>query len=193
MQTKQLSRKLKSSRKADARNSSATSHIPRDRPYILPEQTIPAAKFSQAAVQTITNIPTSVTAKISQVVQTSRTSRSSVPTKSSQAVQTSQPYPRIIKDSPSKYTHVEPPPKKLRHSRFWAMDGSVVIDVHNTLFKLHRSRLTQQSDYFKNLFHDDSARGDQARRIEDGCPIYTVDCMSVTDFVQLLTSMDDAM
>ncbi|EJF57029.1 hypothetical protein DICSQDRAFT_140700 [Dichomitus squalens LYAD-421 SS1] len=42
-----------------------------------------------------------------------------------------------------------------RSANFWHLDGSVVVQVHNTLFRLHRSRLTQQSAFFADLFAGD--------------------------------------
>ncbi len=42
-----------------------------------------------------------------------------------------------------------------RSANFWHLDGSVVVQVQNTLFRLHRSRLMQQSDYFSALFSGD--------------------------------------
>lgn len=42
-----------------------------------------------------------------------------------------------------------------RSENFWHLDGSVVVQVQNTLFRLHRSRLTQQSEYFAALQNGD--------------------------------------
>jgi len=41
-----------------------------------------------------------------------------------------------------------------RHETFWHLDGSVVLCIDETMFKLHRSRLVQQSQYFAELFYE---------------------------------------
>ncbi|KAI0672001.1 hypothetical protein C8Q78DRAFT_1024417 [Trametes maxima] len=46
-----------------------------------------------------------------------------------------------------------------RNETFWHLDGSVVVQVQNTLFRLHRSRLSQHSTYFAALFRKSDGRG----------------------------------
>ncbi|VDC03650.1 unnamed protein product [Peniophora sp. CBMAI 1063] len=38
------------------------------------------------------------------------------------------------------------------HERFWFDDGSVVVQVEDVLFRLHKSLLSAQSSYFRDLF-----------------------------------------
>ncbi|KAH9885852.1 hypothetical protein C8Q73DRAFT_298226 [Cubamyces lactineus] len=79
------------------------------------------------------------------------------------------------------------PPRK-RSTNFWHLDGSVVIQVQNTLFRLHRSRLAQQSDYFAKLFQNND--GSVEQDVVDSCPVYVVNGVSVLDFERLLTAQD---
>ena len=104
------------------------------------------------------------------------------------------------------------PPRK-RSASFWHLDGSVVVQVQNTLFRLHRSRLAQQSDYFAKLFQNNDGRcvividaGCPLQRtdrffdhasvqqdIVDSCPVYVAKGVSVLDFERLLTAQDAGM
>ncbi|KAI0943729.1 hypothetical protein AcW1_002820 [Taiwanofungus camphoratus] len=90
-----------------------------------------------------------------------------------------------------------------RHPTFWHLDGSVVLQVHKTLFKLHRSRLVQQSEYFAALFSgtrrgqatdeedlEGETNGIVQGEIIDSCPVYKITTVSVEDFVSLLTALD---
>lgn len=105
-----------------------------------------------------------------------------------------------------------------RHQTFWHLDGSVVILIERTLFKLHRSRLAQQSEYFAELFHsatrdgkrkiltvysDDEADGTKVDEntekngdglIEgetvDSCPVYRITKVSVNDFEAVLKALE---
>ncbi|KAJ8456547.1 hypothetical protein ONZ51_g12060 [Trametes cubensis] len=79
------------------------------------------------------------------------------------------------------------PPRK-RSANFWHLDGSVVVQVQNTLFRLHRSRLAQQSDYFAKLFQNND--GSVQQDIVDSCPVYVAKGVSVLDFERLLTAQD---
>ncbi|TFK85399.1 hypothetical protein K466DRAFT_494802 [Polyporus arcularius HHB13444] len=89
-----------------------------------------------------------------------------------------------------------------RSANFWHLDGSVVVQVQNTLFRLHRSRLMQQSDYFSALFSGNNERcvsvslaarasisGEEAD-VVDSCPVYVARGVSVLDFERLLTALD---
>ncbi|KAI0363510.1 hypothetical protein BV20DRAFT_958139 [Pilatotrama ljubarskyi] len=91
----------------------------------------------------------------------------------------------------------KPAPVRKRSENFWHLDGSVVLQVQNTLFRLHRSRLTQQSAYFVSLFQNrgDGSRDSPAtvgveRDMVDSCPVYVVKGVSVLDFERLLTALD---
>ncbi|KAI0767856.1 hypothetical protein C8Q74DRAFT_984974 [Fomes fomentarius] len=126
-----------------------------------------------------------------------------------------QPLPRPVPLTPSHHTpaSVHPPSTfkpngrikdkgkqnaitRKRSENFWHLDGSVVVQVQNTLFRLHRSRLTSQSDYFSALFRADraslSTSSDSAEEpdVVDSCPLYVAKGVSVLDFERLLTALD---
>ncbi|KDQ13248.1 hypothetical protein BOTBODRAFT_175846 [Botryobasidium botryosum FD-172 SS1] len=64
--------------------------------------------------------------------------------------------------------------RKLRskHPKFWYGDGSVVIRVEHTIFRLHLSTLKSKSEFFSNLF----ARKDGTGTEEvEGCPLFDLD------------------
>ena len=68
-----------------------------------------------------------------------------------------------------------------KHDKFWHLDGNIVINIANTHFKLHRSRLAEQSQYFSGIFElNDGVE------FLDGRPVYTVTSVSVKDFEILL-------
>ncbi|KAI0684312.1 hypothetical protein C8Q76DRAFT_636454, partial [Earliella scabrosa] len=89
-----------------------------------------------------------------------------------------------------------------RNENFWHLDGSVVVQVQNTLFRLHRSRLAQQSEYFSAQFSaassfclSNSRRTSAGTRTDeedvvDRCPVYVAKGVSVLDFERLLTALD---
>ena len=103
--------------------------------------------------------------------------------------------------TPSPRKNLEPTPKRpkskhlypRKHDEFYHLDGNVIIEINNsTHFKLHRSRLARQSDYFADLFE----RKDgvvEALEMVDNHPLYTVSGVSIQDFTVLLGAMDDAM
>lgn len=90
-----------------------------------------------------------------------------------------------------------------RHPDYWLLDGSVVIQIQTTLFRLHRSRLVQQSKYFAQLFRsgrpetsvEDPYTTRDSHEIDtvDNCLVYKVTGVAVADFESLLVSMDNAM
>lgn len=94
-----------------------------------------------------------------------------------------------------------PPPKRtkshsihpLKHDDFWHLDGNVIIQIENTRFRLHRSRLVQQSEYFAEMFERKDRQIDPGPEIVDGYPLYLVSSVSAKDFAVLLHALDDAM
>jgi len=94
-------------------------------------------------------------------------------------------------------------PAACRHKTYWLLDGSVVLRIKDTMFKLHRSRLAQQSQYFATLFAERNDRGvlilddGEEEIVEldelDGCPVYRLERVSVKDFTRLLDALDNAM
>ncbi|KAL1685700.1 hypothetical protein GGG16DRAFT_29361, partial [Schizophyllum commune] len=92
-----------------------------------------------------------------------------------------------------------------KHERYWALDGNVVIQLEDTRFKLHRSRLALQSPLFEALFEkhagrDASVEGDIAldsisvEDEEDGIVVYLDSTdVALEDFLELLTAMEDTL
>ncbi|KAH9918696.1 hypothetical protein B0H21DRAFT_895581 [Amylocystis lapponica] len=102
---------------------------------------------------------------------------------------------RLRIDSPPASSPVRVKANPSRHLQFWHLDGSVVIQIENTIFRLHRSRLAQQSGYFANTFAKSPAEpnvielGDDDG-VVDRCPVYKVAGVAVDDFAALLTALD---
>ena len=61
-----------------------------------------------------------------------------------------------------------------RSENFWFDDGTVVLQVEGTQFRVHRSILARYSPVFNDLFQDPQPERDKSEWV-DGCP--TV-CMS---------------
>jgi hypothetical protein len=56
-------------------------------------------------------------------------------------------------------------------SRPWYTDGSVVLDVRSTLFRVHQSILATYSEIFKDMFTLPQAQDQEETSIMEGCPI----------------------
>ncbi|KAI0059211.1 hypothetical protein BV25DRAFT_1157099 [Artomyces pyxidatus] len=131
----------------------------------------------------------------------------SQPTPSSGKRKNEEREPEVIPDSSPE---PEPRPKRARtssalnrHPDFWHLDGSVIVRVENTLFKLHRSRLAKHSKYFAQLFaakgkgkqadsgSDADVEADDAPSMTDGMATYLVHETTVEDFERLLVLFDD--
>ena len=102
---------------------------------------------------------------------------------------------------------IRKPQKSADH---WHIDGSVIIQVQNTLFRLHRSRLAQQSKYLADLFHkrqrdqvfvnhvynekggEGTIRAWLADTMEEK-DLFIVDGVDAEDFAKLLNALDNAM
>ena len=105
----------------------------------------------------------------------------------------------------------------LEHSRHrpnmsehhWHTDGSVVLQFHRLGFKVHRSRLSQQSAFLARLFHDAgddditndayTERGGESTvmawrkdKMEE-TPMYYIDGVAPQDFEKLVNTLDNAM
>ncbi|OSC96915.1 hypothetical protein PYCCODRAFT_1212386 [Trametes coccinea BRFM310] len=106
-------------------------------------------------------------------------------------ISTSKPAPQS--STKKKGPHRNGTTLRKRSANFWHLDGSVVIQVQNTLFRLHRSRLAQQSEFFAGLFRNSDGRDSPALVEEDtvdNCPVYVISGVSVLDFERLLTALD---
>jgi hypothetical protein len=96
-----------------------------------------------------------------------------------------------------------------RHTRFWALDGNAILRFRHLNFKVHRSRLSTQSVWFKKLFERRAGRkvplDDDEEDIKkvvvvqvedmDGCDVYHFPSTrrDVSDFEALLNAMEDSM
>ncbi|KAI0703484.1 hypothetical protein BC835DRAFT_1319183 [Cytidiella melzeri] len=87
--------------------------------------------------------------------------------------------------------------RRTRNRTYWFLDGSVVLQLEDQMFRLHRSRLANQSTYFQELFS--AAPGDGGAEnggdlcdFIDKCPVFKVKGVSVADFEQLLMALDNA-
>ncbi|KAJ7450374.1 hypothetical protein FB451DRAFT_1052283, partial [Mycena latifolia] len=127
------------------------------------------------------------------------------------------PSPFESKPSTSKRKHTpstsmppsasEPPPSKrfrtassalpaFKHTVHWALDGSVVMQIQDTKFKLHQSQLAKHSVWFCDLFEGNKVDGGQY--VEQGAdgstPLYmlSLPALSAKDFTRLLDAFDNA-
>lgn len=123
--------------------------------------------------------------------QTGRKARPSVAP--SQEVAESRPAPpRSRKRRHSSGQEGSPPKRhesaRRRHRDFWELDGSVVLQFENIMFRLHRSDLVRRSKYFADLFASPRAHENTV----DGCPVYRIPGKA-KDFERLWRAIDDAM
>jgi len=106
----------------------------------------------------------------------------------------------------------KPPPTALRsgpssvaqpHPDFWHPDGSVVVEVERTKFRLHQSMLQKHSAYFAFAFQKKGTqrRGGRAylevevdeRNPNGHLPVYRVTETTADDFATLLTVIEEPM
>src|ERR1700733_603420 len=74
-----------------------------------------------------------------------------------------------------------------RHSEFWFDDGSVVLNVQTTLFRVHRSTLSMHSTVFSDMF---SIPQPPDQLAIEGCPVVHLHD-SAEDFACLLKALYD--
>jgi hypothetical protein len=53
-----------------------------------------------------------------------------------------------------------------KHDQFWILDGNTVLEVGGVLFRLHRSRLVDQSNFFAGLLDEQDVHMDDSVMIE---------------------------
>ncbi|KAF9062872.1 hypothetical protein BDP27DRAFT_1233012 [Rhodocollybia butyracea] len=74
-----------------------------------------------------------------------------------------------------------------KDSKFWFYDGSIVLWVEDTLFRVHQTVLSNSSEVFSTLFSLPQP-DDDAQNLMDGCPIVQLhDCAQ--DFQDLLNAL----
>jgi len=77
------------------------------------------------------------------------------------------------------------------HPDFWHPDGSVIVEVGRTQFKLHQSTLQRHSAYFADAFRE--KEGHQSGGSRTRLPVYRVDETTAEDFASLLTVIEEPM
>ncbi|KAG2370317.1 hypothetical protein BDR07DRAFT_1386999 [Suillus spraguei] len=90
---------------------------------------------------------------------------------------------------PTKRSKLElAPPVVHKHEQFWILDGNTVLEVGGVLFKLHRSRLVDQSTFFARLLNDQDVLMDDGVVVENDehGVIYHLSNTTPTDFEVLL-------
>ena len=77
-----------------------------------------------------------------------------------------------------------------KHPEFWDLDGTVVLQVDDVLFRVMRSALAKASPWFQRLFNEDF----EHLEIMAGCPVYVIDeDISHLDFANLLSGLENGM
>jgi hypothetical protein len=77
-----------------------------------------------------------------------------------------------------------------RHPDFWHPDGSVIVEVGKTKFKLHQSTLQKNSTYFADAFREmEGGRRPKGSSL----PVYRVIETTAEDFTSLLTVIEEPM
>jgi hypothetical protein len=74
-----------------------------------------------------------------------------------------------------------------RHTDLWFSDGSIVLCVEDTLFRVHRTTLCAHSAVFVDVFSLPQPPGEN---VIDGCPVVHMPDMA-KDFEHFLTALYD--
>lgn len=77
-----------------------------------------------------------------------------------------------------------------QHPDFWHPDGSVIVEVGKTKFKLHQSTLQKNSTYFADAFRE---REGGRRPKGNNLPVHRVTETTAEDFTSLLTVIEEPM
>lgn len=97
----------------------------------------------------------------------------------------------ILKENirPTKRSKLKPAaPVAHKHEQFWIIDGNTVLEVGDVLFKLHRSRLVDQSTFFASLLDEQDVLMDDGVVVEsdEHGMIYRLSNTTPTDLEALL-------
>lgn len=77
-----------------------------------------------------------------------------------------------------------------KHPEFWDLDGTVVLQVDDVLFRVMRSTLGKASPWFQRLFGEERDHPE----IMAGCPVYTIEGdFSDLDFANLLRGLENGL
>lgn len=87
-----------------------------------------------------------------------------------------------------------PEPEKLevciRHPTLWFPDGSVVLRIERTLYRLSRSYLQRHAEYFAQKLED--IIGVATEKVE-GCPVVDVPVVTAVDFTYWLSAVESGL
>ena len=150
-------------------------------PYVHPRTPEMESRYSTSTT------PTGSPKRVSVCDLTRQTNTNNVSARPTQtAVNDATSYP-----SNSKRARPDGPAVDTRDDEFWYLDGTVVIRVHKTLFRIHALRLARYCVYFQRLF--ESCATDSAGQNEtvDRCPVYHVPTeLSANEFKDVLRALD---
>jgi hypothetical protein len=76
----------------------------------------------------------------------------------------------------------------VRHPKFYFTDGSIILDVERTHFRVHQSLLNRQSELFESMFS--LKQPENATRI-DGCLHVELAGDSISDMEEFLCTLYD--
>lgn len=77
-----------------------------------------------------------------------------------------------------------------KHPEFWDLDGTVVLQVDDIIFRVMRSTLSKASPWFQRLFSENLEHVE----IMAGCPVYVIDeDVSPLDFSNLLGGLENGL
>ena len=136
--------------------------------------------------------PTNQPSALSQAERPLKRQRShSSPNKSSQAPTRIPQADRSAKRPRVNESHTPNSPVVLndrrKHPEFWDLDGTVILQVDDVLFRVMRSTLSKASPWFQHLFSE----GLDHLEIMAGCPVYTIEeDFSYLDFANLLRGLE---
>jgi hypothetical protein len=147
----------------------------------------------------------------SQSIKKESGAQSPVPSKAGRPLkrQRSHPSPERFSQAPTQIPQVNSKPVKrprvngpqssnlvaalndrTKHPEFWDLDGTVVLQVDDILFRVMRSTLSKASPWFQRLFSEES---DHLETMA-GCPLYMIEeDFSHNDFANLLRGLENGM
>lgn len=77
-----------------------------------------------------------------------------------------------------------------KHPEFWELDGTVILQVDDILFRVMRSTLSKASPWFQRLFSEEHDH----LEIMAGCPVYVIEeDFSHLDFENLLRGLENGL
>ncbi|KAL1751120.1 hypothetical protein FB107DRAFT_294122 [Schizophyllum commune] len=75
-----------------------------------------------------------------------------------------------------------------RHQEHWNRDGSIILHVEDTLFRIHQTTLERLSEVFKDLFSVPQPPGEE--RVDE-CPVVRLEGDQSADWIHLLDAIYD--